>query len=91
MALLRLHTTHGGARTLDIDWDGIDTVSAFVYQNLTDDPWTIRYFWKAIPIEQSQTVPPQTPSDQFAIPPGQQTWIIGGDGRHSNQLRAMST
>jgi hypothetical protein len=63
-------------RYVAFDFDGVDEVTAIVYQNLTDAPWPGIYSWKN-QSDELVTIPAQTAESSIGIPPGQRKFITG--------------
>lgn len=87
MSLIYLLEMEGGDQFVAADWDEVaDEATQFVYQNLTDEAWTVRYYWKNNPNEQVRVIPAQTAQSTLGIPPGQRKWLlkdeVGGRERH---------
>ena len=72
MALVYLYVATGRHLALEYD-EPNDEVTAVVWSNLTDNPWSISYDWKN-QTGQTVTVPAQD-EGSIGIPPGQRKFV----------------
>lgn len=89
MARLYLARVARGARFLALEVDELnDEFTDFVFENLTDTPWTIQYTLKNDQ-EHDFTIPAQTAETSIGIPPGQRKAIRDGTGKWDTDFRSM--